>query len=126
MDKRMDDSAHPDTIFLHDLRVETIVGIWDWERKIRQTVSIDLEMGADIRRAAETDSIDDTLNYKDVAKRVRQFVADSEFQLVETMAEKVAEVVLAEFELPWIDVRINKPGAIRGARDVGVHIRRSR
>lgn len=115
---------HSDTIFLRDLRVETIVGIWDWERKIRQTVSIDLEMGADIRKAAKTDSIDDTLNYKDVAKRVQQFVADSDFQLVETMAEKIAEVILAEFDLPWIDVRVNKPGAIRGARDVGVRIRR--
>lgn len=117
---------HSDTIFLRDLRVETIVGIWDWERKIRQTVSIDLEMGADIRKAAKTDSIDDTLNYKDVAKRVQQFVADSDFQLVETMAEKIAEVILAEFDLPWIDVRVNKPGAIRGARDVGVRIRRVR
>ena len=117
---------HPDTIFLYDLRVETVVGIWEWERRIRQTVSIDLEMGADIARAAATDSIDDTLNYKAVAKRVRQFVEDSEFQLVETMAEKIAETVLAEFELPWIDVRVNKPGAIRGSRDVGVRIRRSR
>ena len=120
----MDDKQHPDRIFLRDLRVETVVGIWDWERKIRQVVSIDLEMGADIRRAAATDSIDDTLNYKDVAKRVQQFVADSEFQLVETMAEKIAEIVLAEFELPWIDVTVNKPGAIRNARDVGVRIRR--
>ncbi len=122
----MEDNAHPDTIFLNDLRVETIVGIWEWERKIRQTVSIDLQMGADIRRAAKTDSIEDTLNYKDVAKRVQQFVADSDFQLVETMAEKIAELALSEFDMPWIDVRVNKPGAIRGARDVGVHIRRFR
>ncbi len=122
----MEDNAHPDTIFLNDLRVETIVGIWEWERKIRQTVSIDLQMGADIRRAAQSDSIEDTLNYKDVAKRVQQFVADSDFQLVETMAEKIAELALSEFDMPWIDVRVNKPGAIRGARDVGVHIRRFR
>ncbi len=122
----MSSDLHPDTIFLHDLRVETTVGLWDWERKIRQTVSIDLEMGADIRKAAATDSIDDTLNYKNVAKRVQQFVSDSEFLLVETMAEKIAETVLAEFDMPWIDVRVNKPGAIRGARDVGVHIRRYR
>jgi dihydroneopterin aldolase len=81
-------------------------------------------MGADIRRAAETDSIDDTLNYKAVAKRVQQFVADSEFQLVETMAEKIAELVLQEFEIPWIQVRVSKPGAIRGAKDVGVLIHR--
>ena len=122
----MSSDLHPDTIFLHDLRVETTVGLWDWERKIRQTVSIDLEMGTDIRKAAATDSIDDTLNYKSVAKRVQQFVSDSEFLLVETMAEKIAETILAEFDMPWIDVRVNKPGAIRGARDVGVHIRRYR
>jgi dihydroneopterin aldolase len=122
----MNNDSHPDTIFLHDLRVETVVGIWDWERKIRQTVSIDLEMGADIKRAAMSDSIDDTLNYKSVAKRVQQFVGDSEFQLVETMAEKIAETILAEFELPWIQVRVSKPGAIRGAKSVGVLIRRYR
>lgn len=115
-----------DKIFLKELRVETIVGIWEWERKIRQTIVIDLEMAADIRRAAATDSIDDTLNYKLVAKRVQQFVEDSTFQLVETMAEKVAEIVLDEFDVPWVKIRINKPGAIRGARDVGVMIERGK
>ena len=115
-----------DTIFLTDLRVDCVVGIWDWERKIRQTVSIDLEMGYDIRPAAETDSIDDTLNYKAVAKRVQQFVSDSSFQLVETMAERIAGLVLDEFDIGWIQVRVNKPGAIRGARDVGVLIRREK
>ena len=115
-----------DTIFLHELKVETIIGIWDWERKIRQVVSIDLEMGADIRRTAETDSIDDALNYKAVAKRVQQFVADSEFQLVETLAEKIAQLVLQEFEIPWIRVRVSKPGAIRGASDVGALIYRTK
>ncbi len=122
----MDTQQSSDSIFLRELKVETIIGVWDWERKIRQTVSIDLEMGADIRRAAKTDSIDDTLNYKAVSKRVQQFVADSEFQLVETMAEKIAEVVLSEFELPWIQVRVSKPGAIRGAKDVGVQIHRTK
>ena len=115
-----------DTIFLYDLRVETVIGIWEWERKIRQTVVIDLEMAADIRRAAATDSIDDTLNYKAVAKRVQQFVGESSFQLVETLAEKVAALILEEFQVPWVQVRINKPRAIRGARDVGVSIRRSK
>jgi dihydroneopterin aldolase len=115
-----------DSIFLNDLRVETIVGIWDWERKIRQTVSIDLEMGADISSAAASDSIDDTLNYKLVAKRVQQFVSESSFKLVETLAEKIAALVLSEFDVPWVEVRVNKPGAIRGARDVGVKIRREK
>ena len=113
-----------DIIFLHDLRVETVIGIWEWERKIRQTVAIDLEMSADIRKAAATDSVDDTLNYKAVAKRVQQFVADSSFQLVETLAEKIAGIVLDEFNVAWVRVRVNKPGAIRGAKDVGVLIER--
>lgn len=120
----MDESQFQDTIFLRDLRVETTIGIWDWERKIRQTVSIDLEMGADIKRAARSDDIDDTLSYKSVAKRLQQFVADSEFKLVETLAEKIAAIVLTEFDVPWVVVRVNKPGAIRGARDVGIKIRR--
>ena len=115
-----------DTGFVHELKVETIIGIWGWERKIRQIVSIDLEMGADIRRAAETDSIDDTLNYKAISKRVQQFVADSEFQLVETMTEKIAELVLQEFKVPWVQVRVSKPGAIRGAKNVGILIHRSK
>jgi dihydroneopterin aldolase len=122
----MDNDEHRDTIFLRDLRIDTVIGIWDWERKIRQTVSIDLEMGADIARAAGSDAIEDTLNYKAVAKRVQQFVGDSAFQLVETLAEKIAAIVLDEFDVPWVRVRVNKPGAIRGASDVGVSIRRSR
>ena len=113
-----------DIIFLHDLRVETVIGIWEWERKIRQTVAIDLEMSADIRKAAGTDSVDDTLNYKLVAKRLQQFVGDSSFQLVETLAENIAAIVLDEFDVAWARVKVNKPGAIRGARDVGVIIER--
>lgn len=115
-----------DTIFLHDMRVETVVGIWEWERRIRQWVSIDLEMGGDIRRAAAADHIEATLNYKAVAKRVQHFVAASSYQLVETLAQKIADLVLDEFDVPWIRVRVSKPGAIRGARDVGVVIWRER
>lgn len=115
-----------DTIFLQNLRVETIVGIWDWERKMRQTVSIDLNMGADIRKAAASDEIDSTLNYKLVAKRVQQFVEGAHFKLVETMAEKIAALVLDEFDMPWIEVRVSKPRAIRNAENVGVVIRREK
>ena len=115
-----------DKIFLTGLEVETIIGIWEWERKIPQTVVIDLEMAADIAQAAETDSIEGTLNYKSVAKRLQSFVAESRFQLVETLAERIAAVVTDEFEVPWVRVRVNKPGAIRGARDVGVLIERGR
>ena len=113
-----------DIIFLHDLKIDTVIGIWEWERKIRQTVSIDLDMAADIGKAASTDSVDDTLNYKLVAKRLQQFVGESSYQLVETLAEKIASIVLEEFDVAWVRVRVNKPGAIRGARDVGVLIER--
>jgi dihydroneopterin aldolase len=113
-----------DIIYLHDLRIEAVIGLWEWERKIRQTVAIDLEMSADIRKAAATDSVDDTLNYKLVAKRLQQYVGESSFQLVETLAEKIAGIVLDEFDVAWVRVKINKPGAIRGARDVGVIIER--
>jgi len=113
-----------DIIFLHELKVDAVIGIWDWERKIRQTVVIDLDMATNIRKAAETDSVEDTLNYKLVAKRVQQFVANSEFQLVETLAENIARIVIDEFGIAWVRVRVNKPGAIRGAKDVGVIIER--
>ena len=113
-----------DTVFITDLRIETLIGIYDWERKIRQTISLDLEMGTDIRAAAATDAIEDTLNYKAVAKRLIAFVEASEFQLVETLAEKIADIVLTEFNVPWLRLTLHKPGAVRGSRDVGVIIQR--
>ena len=113
-----------DKIFLRELKVETIIGIWDWERKIRQTVVIDLEMSADIAKAAATDDIKDTLDYKGVAKRVQQFVSDSSFQLVETLAERIAGIIRDEFDVAWVRVQVHKPGAIRGSRDVGIDIER--
>ena len=113
-----------DIIFISDLRIETIIGIYDWERKVRQTVSLDLEMATDIRKAASSDSIEDTLNYKAVAKRLIAFVEDSEYQLVETLAEKIAGIVLTEFDVPWLRLTVHKPGAVRGSRDVGVIIER--
>jgi len=113
-----------DKIFLRELKVETIIGIWEWERKIRQTVVIDLEMSADIAKAAATDDVADTLNYKSVAKRIQGFVADSSFQLVETLAEKIAEIIRDEFDVAWVRVAVHKPGAIRGSRDVGIEIER--
>lgn len=113
-----------DIIYLRELRVETVIGIYEWERRIRQPVIIDLEMAADVRRAASTDNIDDTLNYKAVAKRVIAFAEGSQFQLVETLAERVAEIVMNEFHVPWLRLEVNKKGAVRGARDVGVIIER--
>ena len=113
-----------DIIYLHDLRIDTVIGVFDWERRIRQTVILDLEMAADIRCAAASDDLADTLNYKAVAKRLIDFVGRSEFQLVETLAERVAELVLQDFAVPWLRLRVNKQGAVRGARDVGVIIER--
>ena len=113
-----------DIIFISDLRIETIIGIYDWERKVRQTVSLDLEMATDIRKAASSDSIEDTLNYKAVAKRLIAFVGESEFQLVEPLAERIAGIVTEEFGVSWLRLKLHKPGALRGSRDVGVMIER--
>ncbi len=113
-----------DIIFLSELKVDTIIGIWEWERRIRQTVIIDLEMSADIASAAATDEVADTLNYKSVAKRIQSFVSESSFQLVETLAERIAGIIRDEFDVAWVKVRVNKPGAIRGSKDVGILIER--
>ncbi len=113
-----------DIIYLNDLRIDTVIGIYDWERQTKQTVILDIQMGTDIRRAAASDSIDDTLNYKAVAKRLFSFVGDSEFELVETLAEKITEILMEEFNIPWVRLQLNKQGALRGVRDVGVIIER--
>ena len=111
-------------VYLRDLRVETIIGIFEWERTTRQVVGIDLEMAADIARAAATDSIEDALDYKAISKRLIDFVSGSSYQLVETLAEEIARIVREEFGVPWVRVSLSKPGAIRGARDVGIIIER--
>ena len=113
-----------DTIFLHGLEVECVIGVWEWERRIKQKVQIDLDMAADIRNAAATDQLDDALNYKAIAKRVISHVENSNYQLVETLAESVADILINEFTVSWCRVKINKGGAVRGARAVGVVIER--
>jgi dihydroneopterin aldolase len=113
-----------DIVFIEDLRIETVIGIYDWERNIRQTVALDLEMAFDNRRAAASDRIEDTLDYKAVAKRLIGFVENSHFELVETLAERCAELVLGEFRTPWLRLKLSKPGAVRGSRAVGVVIER--
>ena len=113
-----------DIIFIRDLRIDTVVGIYDWERRIRQTIILDVEMKTDITSAAKSDDIKDTLNYKAIAKRLTAFVQASEFQLVETLAEECARVIREEFKVEWVRLTLNKTGAVRGARDVGVVIER--
>lgn len=113
-----------DIIFLRNLRIETVIGIFDWERKIKQTVFFDIEMATDIKKAAASDHIDDTLDYKSLSKAVIDFVEGSDFQLVETLAEKVAELIINDFNVPWLRLTLNKKGALRHADDVGIIIER--
>ena len=113
-----------DIVFIHDLQIETVIGIYDWERKIRQTVSLDLEMATDVAKAAASDDIDDALSYKSVAKRLIEFVERSEYELVETLAEQVCRIVRDEFGVPWVRLTLHKPGAVRGSKSVGVVIER--
>ena len=115
-----------DKIFIHALKTETIIGIFDWERQVKQTIIVDLELNADVRKAARSDAIDDTLNYKGVAKRVLAFIEASEFHLVETLTERIAMLLLEEFAVGWVRVALSKPGAIRKSRDVGIVVERTR
>lgn len=113
-----------DIVFIEDLRIDATIGIYDWERQIKQTLSFDIEMATDISKAAASDNIDDALNYKAVSKRIIQFVEDSEYLLVETLAEKITEIVRTEFNVPWVRLTLNKLGAVRGSRSVGIRIER--
>jgi len=113
-----------DIIYLHGLVANAQIGVWDWEKQITQQVTLDLDMGSDIRLAAASDRLEDTLNYKAVAKRVVSFTEENRFELVETLAEKLAEILLDEFGIPWCRIKLNKKGAINGGRDVGVIIER--
>jgi len=115
-----------DRIYLHGLTTECILGFIDWERQVPQTVVIDLELPCDCRHAAGSDSVTDTVDYKRVAKRVLGWVQASQFQLIESLAHRLALLLLEEFPLAWIRVRVSKPGAIRHSRDVGVSLERTR
>lgn len=113
-----------DIVFIKGLRIETVIGIYDWEKAIRQPVVLDLEMASDVRRGAATDRIEDALDYKAVSKRLKQFVGDARFELVETLAERCASIVREEFGVPWVRLTLNKVGAVSDAEGVGVVIER--
>lgn len=115
-----------DTIFLRDLEIDATIGVYEWEKRIRQKVCVNLEMAADITPAATSHSIDDTLDYKAVAKRIVQFVESSHYELIESLIEKVAAMLIEEFNIPWLRITISKPRAVRGARDVGITIERGK
>lgn len=113
-----------DTVFIEDLRIDAVIGIYDWERRVRQTLSFDIEMAFDNTVPAATDDIALTLNYKDVSKRLIDYVGASSFGLVETLAERCAAIIREEFGVRWVRLKLSKPGAVRGAKAVGVCIER--
>jgi dihydroneopterin aldolase len=115
-----------DRIFMRGLTAECIIGFIEWERHVKQTVVLDLELPVDCARAALTDEVADTLDYKKVAKRVVAFIEASQFKLVETLAQRLAQLLLEEFGLEWVRLSLNKPGALRSSKDVGVTIERTR
>lgn len=115
-----------DIVFIEDLRIDTVIGIYDWERRVRQTLSFDIEMAFDNTLPAASDDIALTLNYKDVSKRLIDYVGASSFGLVETLAERCAAIIREEFGVSWVRLKLSKPGAVRGARAVGVRIERGR
>lgn len=115
-----------DLVFIEGLRIDALIGMYDWERRARQPVVLDLEMAFDNTRAAASDAITDTLNYKAVSKRLIAYISASEFQLVETLAERCAELVRSEFNVAWLRLKLAKPGAVRGSRSVGVIIERGK
>lgn len=114
-----------DIVFIKGLRIDTVIGIYEWEKAIRQPVVLDVEMGADVRRGAASDQISDALDYKAVSKRLKEFVGDARFELVETLAERCAALILAEFSVPWVRLSLNKIGAVSDAEGVGVIIERA-
>lgn len=113
-----------DIVFIEDLRIDTVIGIYDWERRVRQTLSFDIEMAFDNTVPAAGDDIVLTLNYKDVSKRLIDYVGNSSFGLVETLAERCAAIIREEFAVSWVRLKLSKPGAVRGAKSVGVRIER--
>ena len=113
-----------DIVFLRGLRIETVIGIYDWEKEIKQPVVLDIEMAGDVTRAAASDRIADTLDYKAISKRLKQFVSESRFELVETLAERCAAIIREEFDVPWVRLKLDKVGAVSDAQGVGVIIER--
>ena len=111
-----------DIVFIKELCIETVIGIYDWERKIKQFVCIDLELGTDISNASNSDVIDDTVDYKAVSKTLKSFIGDSEFQLIEALAEESVKLIFEKFNVNYIKGRFSKPGAVTGSKEVGVII----
>lgn len=121
-----DSRTQRDLILIRDLRIDTIIGIEPEERVRRQPVVLHLDLAADVGRAAATENIDDALNYDALSQRLRAFVEASDFQLIETLSERIAALVIEEFGVPWLRLELRKPEALPGSTDVGVVIERAR
>ena len=115
-----------DIIYLKNLRIDTVIGVYEWEREIRQPLVFDIELAADFSKAAQSDRIEDTVSYEAVANRLLSHVGESGFELLETLAESVAQILLEEFGVSWCRLRVSKPGAVPGVRDVGIIMERGR
>lgn len=115
-----------DIVFIRELRIDTIIGVYDWERQVKQTLVFDIDMASDIRAAAASDDLQYALNYHAVSLRVIDYVQTREALLVETLAEEVAELIRREFHVPWLRLQLSKPNAVLGARAVGLVIERGR
>ena len=113
-----------DTVFIRGLKAKAVIGVFDWEKQIRQNLILDLDLRADVAHAAASDTLEDAVDYKAISQRVVEFVEDSQYQLVESLAEAVARIVREEFAVSWVRIRIAKPFAVRTAQEVGVVIER--
>lgn len=115
-----------DIVYISELTVATQIGVFEWEKRIKQKLVLDLELATDVVRAAASDDIADAINYKAVADRVTELLEAGAFQLIETVAERVAQLVLQEFGAAWVKVKVAKPRILRNAREVGIVIERRR
>ena len=113
-----------DRVFIEGLEVDTVIGAYDWERGIRQVLRLDLSFAWDNRLAAAEDDLSKALDYANVSARIQAFAEQAQFQLVETFAERLAEVLMNEFQIPWLHLKLTKPGAVAAAAGVGVEIER--
>ena len=114
-----------DKIYIEKLAVTTTIGVWEWEKRVRQKLVIDLELGCDISKATQSDDINDSVSYKEVALKIRHAISSSRFNLLETVAEKIAQILLSEFNVSWCKVKVSKPRAAEQARNVAVEIERT-
>lgn len=115
-----------DIIFLSEVKVQTKLGVPEWERMVEQTIILDLEIAMPHSRSCQTDEIDDTIDYGEVVARIRQTLKENSFKLVEALAEHICQIVLNEFCAPWVKIKVAKPGILPGVKALGVVIERSK